>query len=215
MMGKRMPQKSRNRKFARAALCAAAVTVLFFTGSAAVRAEDDGSDGPYTKFWHRMMSSVGLRDPDPGIEYKERPPLVVPPSRNLPAPATASSPAAKNADWPTDPDRKKRPAKPKTADGSMLAGAKADDPTAPAVDSKPQSGGFWSSFSNIGSAFSGPKSESAQFQHEPSRNALTDPPAGYRTPSPIQPYGIIVEKEKKSEEDKQADMVNGQPQAPK
>jgi hypothetical protein len=215
MMGKRMPQKSRNRKFSRAALCAVSGVALVFAASAPVRAEDDGSEGPYTKFWHRMMSNMGLRDPDPGIEYKERPPLVLPPNRDLPAPAATGSPAAKNPDWPTDPDKKKRVVKPKTTDGSMMAGAKADDPNAPPVQKPQQSGGFWSSFSDIGSAFSGDHTETGQFQHEPTRNALTDPPAGYRTPSPIQPYGILTAKEKKSGEDKQADMVNGQPSAPK
>ena len=210
-----MPQKSQNRKLTRAALGAVSGIALVFAASAAVRAEDDGSEGPYTKFWHKMMTNMGMRDPDPGISYNERPPLVVPPSRDLPAPAAATSPAAKNADWPTDPDKKKRAAKPRTTDGSVLAGVRADDPSSPPPEKPQQSGGFWSSFTNIGSALGGQHTEVGQFQREPGRNALTDPPVGYRTPSPAQPYGIFVEKEKKSADDKQADMVNGQPAAPK
>ena len=36
----------------------------------------------------------------------------------------------------------------------------------------------------------GKKNESATFTGEPSRETLTDPPAGYLTPSPDQPYGV-------------------------
>ncbi len=42
-------------------------------------------------------------------------------------------------------------------------------------------------FSNI---FGGGKSETANFTGEPARSALTDPPPGYQTPSPNQPYGL-------------------------
>jgi hypothetical protein len=31
--------------------------------------------------------------------------------------------------------------------------------------------------------------ETAKFEGEPTRNALTQPPAGYQTPSPAYPYG--------------------------
>ncbi len=33
-------------------------------------------------------------------------------------------------------------------------------------------------------------SEAAKFTGEPPRASLTDPPAGYQTPSPDQPYGV-------------------------
>jgi hypothetical protein len=38
------------------------------------------------------------------------------------------------------------------------------------------------------------KEEYANFAGEPVRQNLTDPPAGYRIPSPDQPYGISPEK---------------------
>ena len=38
--------------------------------------------------------------------------------------------------------------------------------------------------------FGGKKDESAKFTGEPPRTSLTDPPPGYQTPSPDQPYGI-------------------------
>jgi hypothetical protein len=43
-------------------------------------------------------------------------------------------------------------------------------------------GGFWSNVF-------GKDKESARFTGEPPRVSLTDPPAGYQTPSPDQPYG--------------------------
>ena len=34
------------------------------------------------------------------------------------------------------------------------------------------------------------KDETATFEAEPQRSALTDPPSGYRSPSPLEPYGL-------------------------
>ena len=42
----------------------------------------------------------------------------------------------------------------------------------------------------FGNVFNGKKEESAKFTGEPPRSSLTDPPPGYQTPSPDQPYGI-------------------------
>jgi hypothetical protein len=35
-----------------------------------------------------------------------------------------------------------------------------------------------------------PNEEYSTFTSEPTRGSLIDPPAGYRTPSPSQPYGV-------------------------
>ena len=52
---------------------------------------------------------------------------------------------------------------------------------------------------NVGNLFGnmfgpGDDKTSAKFTGEPTRSALTDPPTGYRTPSPDQPYGFGKEK---------------------
>lgn len=207
-----MPQKYRYRDLIPATLCAALAAGSLLAGTGACRADDDGSEGPYKKFFNRMMSGVGLRDPEPEIDYRERPPLVVPPSRDLPQPSTDGSPAAKNAAWPSDSTNgKRRTGKAKTTDGSLIAGEKVDasmpsGPTAVQQDS----GGVWKSITTFGGTI-GNTNEQAQFVHEPARGALTDPPAGYRTPSPTQPYGILPAKERKSETEKQADIINGPP----
>jgi hypothetical protein len=44
------------------------------------------------------------------------------------------------------------------------------------------------------------REEYATFVTEPSRDDLTDPPAGYRTPSPDQPYGVGPERKKNTEQ---------------
>jgi len=58
----------------------------------------------------------------------------------------------------------------------------------------PQSSSWW----NPKSWFS--REEYATFATEPAREDLTDPPAGYRTPSPDQPYGVGPERKKKNAE---------------
>jgi hypothetical protein len=237
-MGKGMPQKNRNHKFTRAALCATFGIVLVIAGSTAVFAgDDDDDDLPDTKFIKGLLRGFGLRNgQEAGIEYKERPPLVVPPSRDLPAPATAGSLAATNPAWPADPDEKRRNAerkakaerKPydvyKSADPlkpSELAAGKSDKPATKSgqgPDHSPEltpselgyTGGLWSGFLGLGKTFSKDKDdETATFVHEPSRNALTDPPVGYRTPSSAQPYGITTkgEKPKAQAEDRQTGEI--------
>lgn len=215
MMGNRMPQKSRNHEFSRAALCALFGIALVIAGNAAVRAGDGSEEeGPYKKFFSKLLSDVGLRDHDAAIEYKERPPLVVPPSRDLPPPATAGSFSVQNPAWPSDPDQKKRAAdrKPKR-ERSVLAPDKPDDPAAKPSQGAgtQQSGGMWSSVVNFGKSLTGNNIETGTFVSEPSRNSLTDPPAGYRTPSPTQPYGIngFADRAKaKPGQDRQAETVS-------
>jgi hypothetical protein len=224
-MGNGMPQKNRNHKFARAALCATFGIVLVIAGNTAVFAgDDDDDDLPDTKFLKGMLRGLGLRNgQEAGIEYKERPPLVVPPSRDLPAPATPGSLAATNPAWPADPDEKRRSAERKARaerksydvykagdplKPNELAAGKTDKPamkTGQGPDHSPEmtpselgyTGGLWNGFLGFGKSFSKDKDEeTAKFAREPSRNALTDPPAGYRTPSPAQPYGINGKSEK-------------------
>lgn len=235
-----MPQKNRNRKFSRAALCAVVGIVLVIAGSTAVFAGDDDDDDelPDAKFVRGLLRGLGLRNgQEAGIEYKERPPLVVPPSRDLPVPATAGSLAAGNPAWPADPDEKRRRAERKakaerkpvdpTRSGdalkpSELAAGKTDRPSVKSgqgPDHSPEltpselgyTGGLWSSITGFGKSFSQDKdAETAKFVREPPRNALTEPPVGYRTPSTAQPYGVSGKAEKPSRaeiEDRQVGTV--------
>jgi hypothetical protein len=221
-----MPQENRNRKFSRAALCAVCGIVLVIAGSTAVFAGDNEDDDlPDVKFFKSLLRGFGLRNgQEAGIEYTQRPPLVVPPSRDLPVPAAAEgSLAAGNPAWPVDPDEQRRKAARKAKaerrphsmspdDGqegnvlkpSELAAGRTDKPAmktsqGAADEHSPEmtpselgyTGGLWSSILGVGKAVGlAEKSETARFVREPPRNTLTEPPAGYRTPSPVQPYGI-------------------------
>jgi hypothetical protein len=219
-----MPRENRNRKFSRAALCAAFGIVLVIAGGTAVFAGDDEDDDlPDTKFIKGLLRGIGLRNgQEAGIEYKERPPLVVPPSRDLPPPVAAGSLTVNNPAWPADPDEKKRAAARKAkAERKPYDAYKSGDPLKPSElaagrtnnpavksgegpDHSPEmtpsqlgyTGGLWNSILGLGKTFTGEKDiETATFAHEPPRNYLTDPPRGYRTPSANQPYGINAKAE--------------------
>lgn len=104
--------RSRNpkrlRRAAAAAAVALAVALAWSAGSA--RAEDDDENVPLdTKLFRQFMKDLGLsRSGDGLIEYRERAPLVVPPSRELPPPRDEAEVAAKTPAWPKDPDVARR-----------------------------------------------------------------------------------------------------------
>ena len=169
-----------------------------------------------------------------GIDYRERSPLVVPPSLDLPPPAAATAPDQQIANWPKDPDErqrkaviaaKKKSAPPPgriqvTANGSgaqtqPINIAPPVDPqaapvpgtTRPAYASdrngsaltdpvydKPGdlfTGGA-SDLANtvgLGNLFGTSKSAPVDPGTEPARQALTQPPVGYQTPSAGYAYG--------------------------
>jgi hypothetical protein len=198
-----------------AALLAFGMVFAGANQSALANDEDEAFD---TKIIRGFLRSLGLRNGnEAGIEYRERSPLVVPPSRALPSPETTPATAA-NPAWPLDVDikrdRERRTARrnaktieeeslpelpselnrvgraTRTPAGQTPTGGPADDPLRP---STPNELGSKSLFT-WGSLWGQPKEEYATFTREPSREALTQPPAGYRTPSPSQPYGVGKEK---------------------
>jgi hypothetical protein len=91
------------------AVVAGALGLAVLTGFAQMSARAE--DGEEKSIWDfnlmdEITKGLGLQGSDPDA-YRERSPLVVPPSRNLPPPqakASESVPAA----WPVDPDAKKR-----------------------------------------------------------------------------------------------------------
>lgn len=162
----------------RAVMAAALAGIVASSGASVVRAQTYGSDGTV---FDKMMQTIGLKhssDDESGINYTERSPLVVPPTRDLPAPGAAV--AVPTPDWPTD--RVKRP-KSSKAKQAVVPETAVQTPNPP-VEKKP-----W--YNPMG-WFS--KEEYANFAGEPVRKDLTDPPAGYRVPSPEQPYGIGPDK---------------------
>lgn len=179
--------------------------------AAEVRAEEQEREAFDTRIIRGLLEGLGLRRDGQGIDYRERSPLVVPPSRSLIPPENLA--AERQPGWPTDPDvvrarqmqeARRRPTRTVEEESvpelpSQLnrqgaasrpehrpTGEIATDPTAP------------SSFWELGSkniftrnAFFGrDREEYTAFTQEPPRTRLIQPPAGYRTPSPDQPYGV-------------------------
>jgi hypothetical protein len=209
------------RQFLVAALATLSVAlVLSGPLSSQVRAaDDDDEESTETKFIKKFF---GINNRD-SIDYKERPPLVVPPNlNNLPRPEAnqiVNSPA-----WPKDPEeveRKKRQQAAKTRrrttpeeEGRALTPAELDvvgrktgagrveNPTGP-QDAEADGRRMMrpDELGTKGNIFTrlfrdNSKSEVVEFKGEPSRGSLTEPPPGYRTPSAAQPYGITPKQEK-------------------
>jgi len=217
-----MPQDPiRNRKagrsvLGRAALGAVVAVLVVCVNTAAVQAGDDDEDG--ASVMNRIMRTFGLKAPEggyDGINYAERSPLVVPPTRDLPPPVNETAPPAPN--WPKDPDVERR-AKAKQEDKKVVPHK--DDVVESSRPLRPDelSAGGGTTASNGSAApttgssqqddrYATPakknlftdifkKEEYATFTGEPARGSLTDPPPGYLTPSPDQPYGVGAEHQK-------------------
>ena len=186
------------------------VMVLGCSGSS-VRAEDDDDDDFIDKkIFKSVLHSLGLRKDGNGIEYRERAPLVLPPGRNLPPPE-ANAAKAKAANWPDDPDIKRarkqkaerKPFNPDPDDagrpmlpsqyqlpGGGSRSSRPDGTTRTIEDKEKPMSPYELGTKGIFSRLWAPSEEYSTFTSEPPRERLIEPPVGYRTPSPTQPYGV-------------------------
>jgi hypothetical protein len=177
--------------------------LLAFSGAAVAQDDDDAT------FEQKIIRGL-LGGNQKNLEYRERSPLVIPPSRELPPPESGASLQRAPA-WPSDPDQRKR-----AATGSIFGADEQDRGSArlstpdelrrgtaagrgrveqPAVTlsdneaSRPlrpsELGGKNITLFNI---FDNKAPETEKFTSEPVRTRMTEPPAGYRTPAPTQPY---------------------------
>jgi hypothetical protein len=204
--------------FSASAAVGLALGIVILTGPAPTRAADD-EPSVDQKVMRSLMEGLGLkRDGDGQINYQERAPLVLPPNRELPPPERPDSVTANNPAWPKDPDVERRRAEaamernrnvsderereqnPLRPD-QLTPGGRAKKKQARTDDGyDAPASGFGSQLlpSQLGSStgsvwgamFNNKKDESAKFTGEPPRASLTDPPTGYQTPSPEQPYGV-------------------------
>jgi hypothetical protein len=228
-MGKAMPREIRRRKAGRIVL-GTMLGVFVMAGSAgAAFAADDDNEGWYDqRILRSILRGIGLQNGREGrIEYKERPPLVVPPNRDLPPPDTTGALGPRDPAWPSDPDEAKRKAAKKaesnrkyvdverwgdamTPDQMKIGktgaapnetGIKPGQTVETSTQLRPDElgyhGSIWSGLTSMGGTFTKDKPpEGAKFLREPNRASLTEPPSGYRTPSPDQPYGLNYKNEK-------------------
>jgi hypothetical protein len=172
----------------------------------------------------RMLGKIGLLDiPEDPIEYRERAPLVVPPSTALISPNSTVDISKIDPDWPTDPEalnRRNSPAKQKkqreqdeifytgerlTSEqmrrGTISKQEAAKRPDYVSAGDELSQGKDRYTPSQLGFKgwFGGKQDKPVVFEGEPERTRLTQPPSGYLTPSPNAPYGIV---EKKKEDHK-------------
>jgi hypothetical protein len=212
-----MTSFSSNRRLNRVALAVTlgATMVLGCAGSFAKAADDTDEELMDTRIFRNIMQGLGLRkDEGPSIEYRERSPLVLPTSKELPRPESDAA-ARKAAGWPDDPDIKRvkqrkeaerkrksfeegvddRPLLPSQyginapstmGKGGEAPGVSAEKSEAPSTNAELGSKGL----TGMLKGFWQPKEEYTPFTGEPARTSLTEPPPGYRTPSPAQPYGV-------------------------
>jgi hypothetical protein len=208
----------RTRRIAFAGALGLAVLAALIPAAAQAQDDDDDSKSGWNldkKLLNDLMRNLGLRNGNESqIEFRERSPLVIPPSKNLPPPEQAG--AGRTAAWPVDPDvkrkkevaakRKERKGYDPDYEGRNLTPSELNPAGVNRSASRPgtpgslgdegggtplqpsQLGYFGGLFSSFGSSSN--KEEVATFDREPPRNSLTAPPSGYQTPSVAQPYGI-------------------------
>jgi len=185
-------QRSRTRQVwrqrVRLAALAGALGLIGLTGMAGgvAHAQDSGDGG----LWGSMLKSLGIGGEN-NIEYRERPPLVVPPTRDLPPPQTAAR--ARDPNWPVDSksgDLQKKGAQVRDLDRLPVPQrpepSVAGDTTAAIPSSQPaSSGGFFGNLFSSSDRPAGPLVATT-----PTRKTLIQPPLDYESPAPGQPAGV-------------------------
>ncbi|GAB1715328.1 MAG: hypothetical protein NTAFB05_03700 [Nitrobacter sp.] len=192
-------------------LAAVAAGIAVVLSSSVARAQDDDDSTFEEKIIKNIMSGIGATNMDnKGINYRERSPLVIPPKIDLPPPGSAAT-EVRDPNWPKDPDaqrhkelvaaRKQRKPVPEEEGASILPSklathgsgterrAETEQPGQPPdadPSLSPSQLGFTGKLLNL---FGGNKPQTATFTGEPEREELTQPPAGYQTPSPNYAYG--------------------------
>jgi hypothetical protein len=186
----------------------------------AQQAQDD-EDTFEQRIIKNILGGMGVDVGRAGIDYRERSPLVIPPTRDLPPPESAAA-SARNPAWPREPERRAAvKAKPNaratinepgsesalTPDelrrGQAARAGRVTDPSQTTGSIDEQNVGrplTPTQLSDKGSIFSQDglmgrySGQSATFTEEPPRTSLTAPPPGYQTPSSAAPYAAGDER---------------------
>ena len=194
------------RGLVRAAACGLIGAVLM-AGVNCAAAADDNEPSFDQKVKDGLMGALGLKA-GPDIDYRERSPLVLPPRIDLPAPQTNATTTTPN--WPVDADQKRRreessrrrdidveesrALRPSELNVGQRTRSRTPAPTQDQIEGKPVKPSELGYGGGIFGSVFGSKEEAVKFTSEPPRTTLTEPPVGYQTPSPNQPYAAKPEK---------------------
>jgi hypothetical protein len=185
------------------------------TLSAYAQDSSEDEDTFEQKIIKNILGGMGVDVGRPGIDYRERSPLVLPPTSDLPPPE--ANLVDRNPAWPKEQQKKKTASAPRVnlragaEDPGTSAAMTPDElrrgakPTNSRIADPSQSGsvedpnvgrpmrpnelGTTKNILSWGNLW-GYTPEQVPFPGEPSRSSLTQPPPGYQTPSPGAPYGI-------------------------
>jgi hypothetical protein len=216
MFAKRYDRSSLRRLL----LASACGMVLSLPAALTAHAEDD-EDSFEQKIIKNILGGMGVDVGRGSIDYRERSPLVIPPTQDLPPPESAAA-SARNPAWPREPERKVAvKSKPNaraninepgtesalTPDelrrGQAARAGRVTDPSQTPGSIEQQNIGRQLTPSELGEKgsifsldglmgrYSG---QTATFTGEPPRSSLTEPPPGYQTPSTAAPYGAGEER---------------------
>jgi hypothetical protein len=208
--------QSRLRRLLLASACG---MLLCLPAALTAHAEDD-DDSFEQKVIKNILGGLGVDVGRAGIDYRERSPLVIPPTRDLPPPESAAA-SARNPAWPREPERrvavKAKPNARATTDepgtesalnpdelrrGAAPRAGRVTDPSQTTGSLDEQNIGRPLSPSELGNknsifsmdALTGRNFGQATFTGEPARSSLTEPPPGYQTPSSAAPYAAGEER---------------------
>jgi len=195
----------------------AILATALIAGGSAAQAQQDNGPSFEANVVGGLLSGLGLVDrARPPIDYRERAPLVLPRSNALPPPQDSA--AARNPNWPNDPDvararaaglaertpiqrdefgRTLTNSELRARQGGWFGGGVVDTTrdrsqaqiSGPATIDEMRVAPIWS---QVGSLFGGSRdNQVVPFPGEPARRRLVEPPPGYRTASPDAPYGPV------------------------
>src|ERR1041384_3976558 len=86
--------------------CVCGALLALPVAASAQQAEDDDEDTFEQKIIKNILGGMGVDVGRAGIDYRERSPLVIPPTADLPPPQAAGAAAMRNPAWPREPERK-------------------------------------------------------------------------------------------------------------
>jgi len=189
-----------------AALSSALVTLALFAAPASAQEAN---------LTEQLLTGLGLVAPSaPDIDYRERAPLVVPPSAEMLPPPRDGTGIAANPAWPKDYDEQQRKKEAAADIGVREVSTRKSASSKTLTPSQMAKGGKSGPSNNSGFDYNktntdnrlslnelgfkgwgnGTKEKPMVFEGEPEREALIQPPVGYQTPAPNAPYGVVADR---------------------